>query len=172
MLAAQTDGMPTPPGQTVDAMIAQAPLPMVGSAATGPSVAASNLEESISSQDKPTQQSTPASESAFEEKPTWQKSLIHVTSEGQDASVWIRDSELGTAQSQTLVSRLSSDFASMGMRLKGATVNGKPVYRSADTATSSSSAAKNDDGLDTPDAPETSISPVSTSTSSEQNHGA
>ena len=55
---------------------------------------------------------------------------MHVTGEGEDVKLWIRDSKLNAAQTQNLVYRLAGDIAGMGMRLKDATVNGKLAFRS------------------------------------------
>jgi len=83
-----------------------------------------------------TQEQTQADEPAgadpsLDDKPSWEKRLMHVTGEGQDVDVWIRDSTLGANQSLSLAYRLAGDIAGMGLRLRGATVNGKPLYRAA-----------------------------------------
>ena len=57
---------------------------------------------------------------------------MHVTSDGENVDVWIRDSELSPLQSQNVVGRLASEFADSGMRLNSATVNGKLEYRPDD----------------------------------------
>lgn len=64
------------------------------------------------------------------EPPQWQKRIMHLTGEGDDVQLWIRDGELSPAQSQQLVARLAADVAAMGLRLKEATVNGKSALRS------------------------------------------
>jgi hypothetical protein len=61
------------------------------------------------------------------DKPNWQKRMMHLSGKGKDVDVWIRDAQLGAQQTASLVYRLAGDMASMGLRLKGATVNGKPV---------------------------------------------
>jgi len=63
--------------------------------------------------------------------PDWKKRFMHFTGEGDAVHLWIRDGELSPAQSQQLVARMAADAAAMGMRLKEATVNGKPVLRQA-----------------------------------------
>lgn len=65
------------------------------------------------------------------EAPDWQKRMMHLTGDGDDVQLWIRDGELSPAQSQQLVARLAADVAAMGLRLKEATVNGKPALRAA-----------------------------------------
>ena len=65
------------------------------------------------------------------EAPDWQKRMMHLTGDGDDIQLWIRDGELSPAQSQQLVARLAADVAAMGLRLKEATVNGKPALRAA-----------------------------------------
>lgn len=92
-----------------------------------------NPREARSSQDESMQRESSPTETQLAEMPTWQKRLMHVTSDGRDVAVWIRDSELGSAQSSTLVCRLAGEFADSGLRLKSATVNGKLEYR-ADNA--------------------------------------
>lgn len=57
----------------------------------------------------------------------FQKRMMHLTGSGQDVKLWIRDSALGQAQSLELVYRMAGDMATMGLRLKGATINGKPA---------------------------------------------
>ena len=57
----------------------------------------------------------------------FQKRMMHLTGNGQDVKLWIRDSALGQAQSLELVYRMAGDMAAMGLRLKGATINGKPA---------------------------------------------
>jgi hypothetical protein len=61
--------------------------------------------------------------------PAWQKRVMHLTGDGDDVKLWIRDGELSPAQTQQLVARLAGDVAAMGLRLKEATVNGKPALR-------------------------------------------
>jgi hypothetical protein len=74
----------------------------------------------------------PSSEAdAAGEAPDWQKRMMHLTGDGDDVQLWIRDGELSPAQSQQLVARLAADVAAMGLRLKEATVNGKPALRAA-----------------------------------------
>ena len=68
------------------------------------------------------------------EAPDWQKRMMHLTGDGDDVKLWIRDGELSPSQSQQLVARLAADVAAMGLRLKEATVNGKPALRAADRA--------------------------------------
>jgi hypothetical protein len=63
------------------------------------------------------------------EAPDWQKRVMHLTGDGDDVQLWIRDGELSPAQTQQLVARLAGDVAAMGLRLKEATVNGKPTLR-------------------------------------------
>jgi hypothetical protein len=63
------------------------------------------------------------------EAPAWQKRVMHLTGDGDDVKLWIRDGELSPAQTQQLVARLAGDVAAMGLRLKEATVNGKPALR-------------------------------------------
>jgi hypothetical protein len=61
--------------------------------------------------------------------PEWQKRVMHLTGDGDDVRLWIRDGELSPAQTQQLVARLAGDVAAMGLRLTQATVNGKPTLR-------------------------------------------
>ncbi|NHZ89940.1 hypothetical protein F2P45_13090 [Massilia sp. CCM 8733] len=63
------------------------------------------------------------------DKPVWEKRLMHLTGNGKDVDLWIRDGELDPAQSMSLLYRLAGDMASAGLRLKGATINGKPLLR-------------------------------------------
>ncbi len=120
--------------QTLDAPIVQGalprplPLPSLHESTKG-----GNPREAKSAQEESTQRESSTTETQQAEMPTWQKRLIHVTSDGREVAVWIRDSELGAAQSSTLVCRLASEFADSGLRLKSATVNGKLEYR-ADNA--------------------------------------
>jgi hypothetical protein len=62
-------------------------------------------------------------------QPDWQKRMLHLTGQADDVAVWIRDQDLTPAQSQLLLARVAADVAGMGLRLKGATINGKPVLR-------------------------------------------
>ncbi|WP_164558036.1 hypothetical protein, partial [Massilia atriviolacea] len=73
------------------------------------------------------------SDAELGEKPAWEKRMMHLTGDGKDVDVWIRDGELDPAQSMSLIYRLAGDMASAGLRLKGATVNGKPALRPGDT---------------------------------------
>ncbi|NHZ42589.1 hypothetical protein [Massilia aquatica] len=80
------------------------------------------------------QEATPAHQAAdtdaeLGDKPVWEKRLMHLTGKGKDVDVWIRDGELDPAQSMSLLYRLAGDMASAGLRLKGATVNGKALLR-------------------------------------------
>jgi hypothetical protein len=70
------------------------------------------------------------------EVPDWQKRVMHLTGDGDDVQLWIRDGELSPAQTQQLVARLAGDVAAMGLRLKEATVNGKPALRAPAAAES------------------------------------
>jgi hypothetical protein len=70
------------------------------------------------------------------EAPDWQKRVMHLTGDGDDVQLWIRDGELSPAQTQQLVARLAGDVAAMGLRLKEATVNGKPALRAPAAAES------------------------------------
>lgn len=63
--------------------------------------------------------------------PTWHKRIMHLTGDGDDVQLWIRDGKLSPAASQQLVARLSCEVADMGLRLKQATINGKPALRTA-----------------------------------------
>lgn len=122
--------------QTLDAPIVQGALPRPLPLPSGhENTKGGNPREARSSQEESMQRESSPTETQLAEMPTWQKRLMHVTSDGQDVAVWIRDSELGSAQSSTLVSRLAGEFADSGMRLKSATVNGKLEYR-ADNADS------------------------------------
>lgn len=76
------------------------------------------------------QEEPSAAKPSLQEKQTWQKRLMHLTGEGDDLKLWIRDSKLTEIQSQSLINRLASDIAGMGMRLMDATVNGKSAFGS------------------------------------------
>jgi hypothetical protein len=119
-------------GQTVsnDALIAQQPLPRtlppIGFAAT---VAVSDKQDATLSSAE-TAAAEPVTDTFHEEqKAAWQKRMMHMTNDGDDVRLWIRDRELNTTQTGNLMSRLASDIAAMGLRLKDATVNGKLVLR-------------------------------------------
>ena len=62
---------------------------------------------------------------------SWQKRLMHLSGEGHDIDVWIRDAQLGAEQAGQVVHRLAQDMRDAGMRLRAATVNGKIVFRGA-----------------------------------------
>lgn len=83
------------------------------------------------------------------EAPDWQKRMMHLTGDGDEVKLWIRDGELSPSQSQQLVARLAADVAGMGLRLKEATVNGKPALRAADR--NSRPDAETKDGSDHPE---------------------
>jgi hypothetical protein len=68
----------------------------------------------------------------LQDKPTWQKRMLHITTEGNDAYVWIRDAALDPSMSSALVARLVTDLAQMGLRMTGATINGKSALRESD----------------------------------------
>jgi hypothetical protein len=95
-------------------------------------MADSEKQETMVAPGETAQEEAPAADSPLQEKPTWQKRLMHMTADGEDVKLWIRDTKLGTAQSQNLVYRLAGEIANMGLRLKDATVNGKLAFRSAD----------------------------------------
>ncbi|WP_332879672.1 hypothetical protein [Massilia sp. S19_KUP03_FR1] len=63
--------------------------------------------------------------------PDYQKQRMHLTGEGDDVKLWIRDGALAPATSQQLVARLAGDVAAMGLRLKQASINGKPALFAA-----------------------------------------
>jgi hypothetical protein len=86
-----------------------------------------------------------AHEAADSAQPDWQKRMLHLTGQGDDVAVWIRDQELTPAQSQLLLARVAADVAGMGLRLKGATINGKPALRDG-VAEPDHPAAGSDDG--------------------------
>ena len=132
MSAAQAGATHALPGvQNVEASVIQAiqarPISLPDLSA---SMADGNEQDAASDLEEAGQEPAVA-DSQLEERPTWQKRMMHLTGEGQDVDVWIRDSELGASQSQNLISRLAGDIASMGMRLKGATINGKLAFRSS-----------------------------------------
>ncbi len=112
----------SPPIQPQAVALSTQALTMVGSvlpdAMSAPETLAQETQETIS-----------AAEPLLEEKLVWQKRLMHLTGEGDDIKLWIRDNKLSLVQSQNLVYRLASDIASMGMRLTDATINGKRAFR-------------------------------------------
>lgn len=71
-------------------------------------------------------------EEQFADKPVWQKRMMHLNGKGDDVDLYIRDSALDAAESQKIIARVAADMAGMGLRLKGATVNGKPALRPDD----------------------------------------
>lgn len=85
--------------------------------------------EEETQQEEPAHASAPEHEAPLGDKPLWQKRMMHLTGKDQDIRLWIRDNELSQTQSSNLVYRLANDMASMGLRLKSATVNGKPALR-------------------------------------------
>jgi len=89
-------------------------------------------QETMAAVEEAKQDQAPSADAPLEEKPIWQKRLMHMTGEGEDVKLWIRDHQLDTAQSRNLVYRLAGDIAGMGMRLKDATINGKLAFRSGD----------------------------------------
>lgn len=115
-----------PAGQATPSRVQ--PLPVLPIAMT----ADSELQDAKVTDGEATQEETSTADSSLEEKSTWQKRMMHMTGEGEDVKLWIRDNELDATQSQDLVVRLASDIAGMGMRLKDATVNGKLAFRSDD----------------------------------------
>lgn len=129
MVAAHTDGIQTRTSQqSIDVSVMQSallsPLSLPGKLA---STKDGNLRDAKSGETA----SLPT-EAQQSEAPTWQKRLLHVTGDGQDVAVWIRDSELDLTESSTLVSRLAGEFSDSGLRLKRVTVNGKLEYRAND----------------------------------------
>jgi hypothetical protein len=72
----------------------------------------------------------------------WQKRLLHVTQDGRDVSVSIRDQTLSPNQSSHIVYRLVADVASTGLRLRNAIVNGRQVMRFGRFGTTGVSAAQ------------------------------
>lgn len=68
-------------------------------------------------------------EARLQQQRQFQKRMMHLTGSGQEVKLWIRDSALGQAQSMELVYRMAGDMAGMGLRLAGATINGKPALR-------------------------------------------
>jgi len=83
----------------------------------------------------------PASKGAGEAADTqgaeWQKRMLHLTQDGRDVSVSIRDQTLSQSQSSHVVYRLIADVANTGLRLRNATVNGRQVMRLGRLGTSS-----------------------------------
>lgn len=75
-------------------------------------------------------------EERFADKPVWQKRMMHLNGKGDDVDLYIRDSALDAAESQKIIARVAADMAGMGLRLKGATVNGKPALRPDDARAS------------------------------------
>ena len=66
-----------------------------------------------------------ATDAQLQKQQQFDKRMMHLTGSGDDVNLWIRDSALTQAQSLALVQRMAADVASQGLRLKGATVNGK-----------------------------------------------
>ncbi|MBV8660345.1 MAG: hypothetical protein JO142_21200 [Burkholderiales bacterium] len=95
----------------------------------------------------------------------WQKRMMHLTADGQDVSVSIRDSQLNHQTSSQVIYRLAGDVAAAGFRLRSATVNGKALLRPTREASTSQRRAPRD-----------AASPSTLSISNldflEQNHGA
>lgn len=112
-----------------------------GAPATTPTfaMAGSRGQNETGAEDEAATPEAPTEQSELTEKPEFQKRLMHLTSDGSDVSLWIRDSELSQQQSQNLVYRLAGDFANAGMRLRGITVNGKPAWQANDVNSDSHS---------------------------------
>jgi len=122
-----------------------------------------------------TAQAEPASADAqLQEKPEWQDRMMHMTGDDQNVNVWIRDQALDGSQTSALIYRLASDMASVGMRLNGATINGRSVYRS----TTTSSAQEDTAPTGTPPArfkrqvPGSNFTHLTNAMNKEQDHGA
>lgn len=105
---------PMPPG-----LIATAPTVSSATPATANNAAAPDADADAK----------PGAPADASEVPEWQKRVMHLTGDGDEVHLWIRDQALSPAQTEQLVMRLAGDVAAMGMRLKEATVNGKPTLR-------------------------------------------
>ena len=84
----------------------------------------------------------------------WQKRLMHVSQNGQDVSLSIRDTSLQPAQSAQIVYRMAADVAQSGLRLRNATVNGKQILKQTGGDSSIEVDAPADDAAEALDAPE------------------
>jgi hypothetical protein len=122
----------TLPGVQRGVLEGLAPAP-VGPLAVGVAAGLRPQQAALAAQaDAPEAAEAPApGADAASDAPDWQKRMMHLTGDGDDVKLWIRDGELSPAQSQQLVARLAADVAAMGLRLKEATVNGKPALRAA-----------------------------------------
>ncbi|MFZ6659033.1 hypothetical protein [Undibacterium sp. TJN19] len=70
----------------------------------------------------------------LQDKQAWEKRMMHLITEGKNVNVWIRDQNIETSQTPQLISRLVSEMAASGMRLNGASVNGKLVFKNEEDA--------------------------------------
>ncbi|MBV8659144.1 MAG: hypothetical protein JO142_15090 [Burkholderiales bacterium] len=92
----------------------------------------------------------------------WQKRMMHLTADGQDVSVSIRDNQLNHQASTQVIYRLAADVAAAGFRLRNVTINGKALLRPSREANTSQRRAPRD-----------AASPnISNLDFLEQNHGA
>ncbi|BBB70241.1 hypothetical protein UNDYM_5988 (plasmid) [Undibacterium sp. YM2] len=67
------------------------------------------------------------------DKQIWQKRMMHITTEDQNVNVWIRDQEINTEQTPQLIRQLTREMTESGLRLNGATINGKLVFKYKNT---------------------------------------
>jgi len=87
-----------------------------------------NAESLTTSEESPAHVSQSA-EYGLEEKLSWQERLMHMTSDGDNVKLWIRDHKINQNQLHNLTHRLAGDIASAGMRLNTVTVNGRLIFR-------------------------------------------
>lgn len=114
-------------GTSIAAVAPQAPAapPRTVPVLTGPQSMPASPEEdtlpaSVAAPERP-------EESDRAPPPKWKPRLLHVTGQGDEVELWIRDTKLSQSQSAALIARIAADIGQFGLRLRGASLNGKPV---------------------------------------------
>lgn len=89
----------------------------------------SDYAESVATSEESPAHVSQSAEYGLGEKLSWQERLMHMTSDGDNVKLWIRDHKINQSQLHNLTYRLAGDIASAGMRLNTVTVNGRLTFR-------------------------------------------